>query len=603
MSIGLVGISKRYGTLPVVRDVDLEIAQGELFVLLGPSGSGKSTLLRIIAGLAEPDAGRVLIGGDDVTGTDPRRRGIGFVFQHYALFRHLSVADNVEFPLRVRRVPRAERQARREELLELVGLSGFGLRKPGQLSGGQQQRVALARALAGKPRVLLLDEPFGALDSKIRVELRHAIRGIQRELGVTTVFVTHDQEEAFALGDRVAVLDGGRLLEVGPPEELYLHPRHERVAAFLGAANVLVGEASDDGVRLGNVELKLGVAAEAPRGRRVRIVFRPEDVEVAAGKTTAPMLGTATVEEATFAGSFERLRLRLPTPQGVRGVVPPAPFGAGFVWLDALRPQHEAQRLPLQPGAQASVGVRRVHVVSSAALRLLVLAADASSPASRFSQELVERTGAVALPAGGGRPTAAAGSSADTPGPFDLAVVDLGPGRPHLPPELPGSEVDHLVLLSAPAPLPKRILVCVAVGEPGKEDVGFAERLAWRLQAQVTVLTVLDEDEEEHVPDHVRRFLGAAARALGRRGVEVQTRIRFGPPRREILAEVSEGGYGLLVVGAPLPSHGHGPLLTGLVTRLLAAPCPLLVVRAFRERPLAAPTLLGDGETAAGGAA
>jgi len=603
MSIGLVGISKRYGSLAVVQDVDLEIGQGELFVLLGPSGSGKSTLLRLIAGLAEPDAGRVLIGGDDVTGTDPRRRGIGFVFQHYALFRHLSVAENVEFPLRVRKVAKAERQAKREELLELVGLSGFGGRKPGQLSGGQQQRVALARALAGSPRVLLLDEPFGALDAKIRVELRHAIRRIQRELGVTTVFVTHDQEEAFAVADRVAVLDGGRLLEVGPPEELYLHPRHERVAAFLGAANVLVGEASDDGVRLGHVELKLGVAAEAPRGRRVRVVFRPEDVEVAAGKTAAPMLGQATVEEATFAGSFERLRLRLPTPPGVRGVVPPAPFGAGFVLLDALRPQHEAQRMPLKAGALANIGVRRVHVVSSAALRLLVMATSQDSPASRYAQELVERTGAVALPVGAGRPTHAAGASADTPGPFDLAVVDLGPGRPHLPPELPGSEVDHLVLLSAPAPLPQKILVCVAVGEPGKEDVSFAERVAWRLQSQVTVLTVLDESLEGRVPDHVRRFLAAAARALGRRGVEVQTRIRFGPPRREILAEVADGGYGLLVVGAPVPTIGHGPLLTGLVTRLLAAPCPLLVVRGYREVALPPAALLARSEDAAGGAA
>jgi len=241
MSIVLEELTKRYGGHPVVNGVSLEVAEGELFVLLGSSGSGKSTLLRMIAGLSEVDAGRVLLHGRDVTGLPPAKRGVGFVFQSYALFRGMSVAENVEFALSIRSVSRVDRRRRRDELLEMVGLAGLGGRMPRQLSGGQQQRVALARALAHRPEVLLLDEPFGALDAKVRVDLRRTIREIQRELGITTVFVTHDQEEAFELADRLAVLSFGRLLEAGPPDELYLRPETEFVATFLGTANLMVG--------------------------------------------------------------------------------------------------------------------------------------------------------------------------------------------------------------------------------------------------------------------------------------------------------------------------------------------------------------------------
>ncbi|KPV49705.1 hypothetical protein SE17_31095, partial [Kouleothrix aurantiaca] len=224
MSIVLEQLSKRYERHPVVQNVSLELADGEFFVLLGPSDSGKSTILRMIAGLTEIDQGRVLLHNRDVTGLPPQARGVGFVFQNYALFRHMTVAENVEFGLTIRKVAKAERRRRRDELLELVGLGGLGARMPRQLSGGQQQRVALARALAYQPEVLLLDEPFGALDAQIRVELRRSLRRIQREIGPTTIFVTHDQEEAFELADRIGVMNAGRLLEVGPPEELYEHP-------------------------------------------------------------------------------------------------------------------------------------------------------------------------------------------------------------------------------------------------------------------------------------------------------------------------------------------------------------------------------------------
>src|SRR5258706_6932951 len=222
MSIILDQLTKRYEGPPVVNQLSLEIANGELFALIGPSGSGKSTVLRMIAGLNTVDEGRIVLHGRDVTLATPQQRGVGFVFQHYALFQHMSVADNIEFALRVRKVSGKQRRTRRDELLGLVGLAGLGKRLPAQHSDGQQHRGALARALAHQPEVLLLDEPFGALDAKIRTDLRRTLRQIQRELRITSIFVTHDQEEAFELADRIGVMNFGRLLEVGPPEEFYL---------------------------------------------------------------------------------------------------------------------------------------------------------------------------------------------------------------------------------------------------------------------------------------------------------------------------------------------------------------------------------------------
>src|SRR5690606_30324788 len=219
---------------------------------LGPSGSGKSTLLRAIAGLTPIDHGRIVMHGRDVSGISVREREVGFVFQNYALFRHMTVAENIEFALRARRVPAAERRRRRAELLELVSLQGLDRRLPSELSGGQQQRVAVARALAHQPRVLLLDEPFGALDAKIREELRRSIRAIQRAVGITTILVTHDQEEAFTMADRIGVMDRGRLQEVGEPRELYARPKTRFVATFLGAANLLLGRYEGRGVRVGD---------------------------------------------------------------------------------------------------------------------------------------------------------------------------------------------------------------------------------------------------------------------------------------------------------------------------------------------------------------
>src|ERR1044071_2236231 len=280
MSIALDQVTKRYQGSPVVNDVSLEVGEGEFFVLLGPSGSGKSTLLRAIAGLTGVDHGRIALHGHDVTHVSARQRGVGFVFQNYALFRHMSVGENIEFALRVRRVKASERRARRQELLRLVALEGMDDRLPAQLSGGQQQRVAVARALAHKPEVLLLDEPFGALAAKIREELRRTIRGVQRELGVTTVLVTHDQEEAFALADRIGVMNFGRLLEMGSPDELYTRPQTRFVATFLGAANLMLGHQTRAGIYFGNRAVPDGA-----RSHEVVAVLRPEEVELASTRT------------------------------------------------------------------------------------------------------------------------------------------------------------------------------------------------------------------------------------------------------------------------------------------------------------------------------
>jgi putative spermidine/putrescine transport system ATP-binding protein len=237
--VRLEGISKRFGDVDAVDDVTLDVAPGEFFTMLGPSGSGKTTTLRLIAGFERPDAGRIELGGADVTRTAPYARDVNTVFQDYALFPHMSVSENVEYGLRVKRVGKHLRRRQAAEALERVRLGGLGARKPIQLSGGQRQRVALARALVNRPRVLLLDEPLGALDLKLRQEMQVFLKALQRDLGITFVYVTHDQEEALTMSDRIAVFSAGRIEQVGSPEDVYERPQTEFVAGFVGVSNLL----------------------------------------------------------------------------------------------------------------------------------------------------------------------------------------------------------------------------------------------------------------------------------------------------------------------------------------------------------------------------
>jgi len=265
-------VSKRFGDFVALDDVSVEVESGSLTALLGPSGSGKSTLLRVIAGLEQPDTGAVFISGKEATVLAPQKRGVGFVFQHYAPFKHMTVWENVAFGLKIRRRPKAEIRARVNQLLDLVQLAGLGKRYPAQLSGGQRQRMALARALAPEPEVLLLDEPFGALDARVRAELREWLRRLHDEVHVTTVFVTHDQEEALELADRIVVMNRGRVEQIAPPRELYDHPENAFVMSFVGPVNRL----GDAWVRPHDVELRLepnGSTQEAQIERIVRLGF------------------------------------------------------------------------------------------------------------------------------------------------------------------------------------------------------------------------------------------------------------------------------------------------------------------------------------------
>ncbi len=598
MSIRLEQLTKRYDGRAVVSNFSLEVATGELCVLLGPSGSGKSTILRLVAGLAPCDGGRILLDGQDLTPVPARERGLGFVFQSYALFRHQTVAENVEFALRVRGQGVRERRQRREELLELVGLAGLGQRLPAQLSGGQQQRVALARALAHRPRVLLLDEPFGALDARIRLELRRSLSRIQRELRVTTLFVTHDQEEAFELADRLAVMSQGRLVENGPPRELYLRPQTEFAATFLGGANLLVGRSAEHGIRIGAVEVPLagGIAAEGP-DQRVQLLVRPEDVEVAAvgGEIASTPLGEGEVEEISFIGAQERLRLKLPTSPGVRVIHPPRRFGDPDLPVEAVRSQHDARRLKLLPGDRVRVGIRRFHVLLHPGLSLLLadIAGSAGEPARLCATEIARlaqtRLARLALDS----VLAAHGSekSGDRVEPVELAdLADLIIAGTPVGTVAAFSEAllqatsANLLLVRRATPLPPvRFLVAVAVGEPGKEDVAFAGRLARHLGASATVLSVLSLDGGETELRSAERFLAACARTLLALGVPAETEVVRGD-LGTALGQRIDGSRDLLVLGTP-PRDEAGRYTWSRRLRLLldsGEAAPVLVVRSAR---------------------
>ncbi|PWT90947.1 MAG: hypothetical protein C5B55_08920 [Blastocatellia bacterium] len=311
------GLSKRFGKSSVLENISFDVAEGEALVLLGASGSGKTTILRIIAGLEQPYTGKVILHGRDVTELPARERGVGVIFQSYALFPKMNVEKNIGYGLRIRKRKRREIRETVDHLLELVQLQEHRKKFPSQLSGGQQQRVAIARTLAYKPEVLLFDEPFGALDTQTRVHLRREIRALLRKVNVPAIFITHDQEEALELGDRVAVLNNGHIEQIGTPYEIYNRPATEYVATFLGAANILEGVVRGNYLEVAGSKLPAVLDREKFRdGDCVKIVFRPEDVVATKGdllRSGAHRISSGIVDEVTFIGAYERLRVRLAT--------------------------------------------------------------------------------------------------------------------------------------------------------------------------------------------------------------------------------------------------------------------------------------------------
>jgi len=328
-SLHLANISKKFAEVLAVDDLSLEVADGEFVVLLGPSGCGKTTTLRMIAGFIESTAGAVRIGARDVTQDPPYRRNVGFVFQNYALFPHLSVAENVAFGLRRRRRPEREITERVAHALALVKLDGFEARMPRQLSGGQQQRVAIARALVIAPDVLLLDEPLSNLDAKLRRDVRQELRRLQKLSGITTVMVTHDQDEAMSIGDRLVVMNHGRVQQIGTPQALYRHPANRFVAGFIGRGNFLAGTPGADGhsfVTRGGLTIacaRLDAGADT-------LLMRPENISVRAGSATGANCFAARIEAAVFQGSAFDLDLRLSTGETLEAQVPAATGAADW---------------------------------------------------------------------------------------------------------------------------------------------------------------------------------------------------------------------------------------------------------------------------------
>jgi spermidine/putrescine transport system ATP-binding protein len=363
-SVELVSVTKRFADVVAVRDLSLSLAPGEFFTLLGPSGCGKTTTLRMVAGFEEPTGGRVLIEGEDVGPLPPHRRPTNTVFQSYALFPHLSVGDNVAFGLRRKKVPRDEIDGRVAEELERVGLAREIDRRPNQLSGGQQQRVALARALVNYPKVLLLDEPLGALDLKLRKGLQIELKRIQREVGITFLYVTHDQEEALTMSDRIAVMNEGRIEQLGSAEDVYERPRTTFVAGFIGVSNLMPGVVASANGDSGSVRLDSGVEVTTPvdglsPGDRCYAVVRPEKLRIGDGDAPSSPIGPSVggiVESSLYLGTSTQIVVRLDGEVPVTVLVPNAD-------------ENERQRLP---GGGARVRVswapEHTHVVHESAV-------------------------------------------------------------------------------------------------------------------------------------------------------------------------------------------------------------------------------------------
>jgi putative spermidine/putrescine transport system ATP-binding protein len=371
VDVRLEGVVKRFADVTAVAGVDLDVRRGEFFSMLGPSGSGKTTCLRMIAGFELPSAGRVLLGGVDVTGRAPYDRDVNTVFQDYALFPHMSVHENVEYGLRVKRVPRADRRRRAEEALGMVRLADLGKRKPGELSGGQRQRVALARALVNRPRVLLLDEPLGALDLKLRQEMQIELKHIQESVGITFLYVTHDQEEALTMSDRIAVFNSGRIEQIGTPAEVYERPATPFVAGFVGTSNLFTTTVEGDRgaytrVRVGSDGLALLAGTGRPVGARITIAVRPEKIrlqEAAEPPAEGLCHARGTITDVVYLGTVTRYLVAI---EGAGSVVV-LEQNLDTTSMEALGAQGRAVRLTWQPRHTFAIADDGVHTTDTEA--------------------------------------------------------------------------------------------------------------------------------------------------------------------------------------------------------------------------------------------
>lgn len=370
----VVGVSKFFGKTSVLQNISFDVAEGEALVLLGASGSGKTTILRIIAGLEQPYTGKVMLHGKDVTELPARERGVGVIFQSYALFPKMTVEKNIGYGLRIRKKRRKEIKEKVNDLLSLVQLQDHRKKYPSQLSGGQQQRVAIARTLAYDPEVLLFDEPFGALDAQTRGHLRREIRALLKKVNVPAIFITHDQEEALELGDRIAVINVGHIEQIGTPAEVYNNPASEYVATFLGAANILEGIVKKDVIELDVAQIPARLDERFHEGQAVKLIFRPEDVSLSRTQDLPSghaCLARGIVEETSFVGAYERLRIRL-DPGGSGGcetgdtpyyLTTETPESQAAKPIIATRPKPETMAVRLRIGDRVFLGLNAFTVL------------------------------------------------------------------------------------------------------------------------------------------------------------------------------------------------------------------------------------------------
>jgi len=586
MSITLDQVTKRYQGVPVVNDVSLDIGDGEFFVLLGPSGSGKSTLLRAIAGLSGVDHGRISLHGRDVTHVAARGRGVGLVFQNYALFRHMTVADNIEFALRVRRVRAGERRKRRQELLRLVALEGMDNRLPAQLSGGQQQRVAVARALAHKPEVLLLDEPFGALDAKIREELRRTIREVQRELRITTVLVTHDQEEAFAMADRIGVMNLGRLLEVGRPHELYTRPATRFVATFLGAANLILARQTKEGIHFGNRAVGARVAApvHGARDHEVVAVVRPEEIEVAPTREalSSGYMCQGAVDEIVFTGALERMRIRL--NGGSESLSLAYSNGDAEPYLEVTRTQHEQRAFQVARGQTVSIGVRRIHVLPTPLSSFTVCAPNEGLGGMLTQQPLLIELAtrmktriSMRIESMLGEPGTVSADGAEFPG---TTVIASQPDVAHQAEWLLKRGADEILILPNHATPPQKVLIHWAEEAVRSATLAVSASVLRHVSAEAVYVGIMpDMTQSAQRPHGMRALLDARSEAQAVHGLEMRTELRFGDVAHELSRQLGETPGQMLILGVTEDSR----LVERFGALLESARWPVLIVRREHE--------------------